>query len=230
MPGLATDRPRIVRFRSSSPHGGEELQDRREAAATQVATVVTYSALLLALLVGARIGAMNAVARGSLLLVVLIVAVMWIREMISTHLRLRLVAGLRALANRDSLTGLPNRRALTRRVTELENGDAAWVVLTLDLDGFKQVNDLLGHHAGDDLLIGVADALQCNCPPGASIARIGGDEFAMLSPGDLEEGRELAERLRLAIGQALELKAPGVGTSASVGVGRLIRRNQPDAP
>jgi diguanylate cyclase len=220
----------IVRFRSSSAHGGDELQDRREAAATQVATVVTYSVLLLALLVGVRIDTMNSVARGSLLLALLIVAVMWIREMISTHLRLRLVAGLRAQANRDSLTGLPNRRALTRRVAELENGDAAWVVLTLDLDGFKQVNDLLGHHAGDDLLVAVADALRRNCPEGASIARIGGDEFAMLSPGELDEGRELAERLRLAIGEALELKAPGVGTSASVGVGRLVRRNQPETP
>jgi diguanylate cyclase len=220
----------IVRFRSSSPHGGEELQDRREAAATQVATVLTYSALLLALLVGIRIDTLNAVARGSLLLALLIVTVMWVREMISTRLRLRLTAGLRAQANRDSLTGLPNRRALTKRVAELENGDTAWVVLTLDLDGFKQVNDLLGHHAGDDLLVGVADALQRICPPGASIARIGGDEFAMLSPGDLEEGRQLAERLRLAIGEALELKAPGVGTSASVGVGRLVRRAPADTP
>lgn len=220
----------IVRFRPRSRYGGPQLQDRREATASQAATMVTYSGLLVALLIATRIDGIDAATRSSLMLALLIVVVMWVREIISTHLRLALTSDLRAQADRDSLTGLPNRRALTKRVAELENGDAPWVVLTLDLDGFKQVNDLLGHHAGDDLLIAVADALQRNCPTDGLVARTGGDEFAMLSPGDLSDGRELAERLRLALAQALELKAPGVGTSTSVGVGRLIRQNRPGNP
>jgi diguanylate cyclase (GGDEF)-like protein len=213
----------IIRFRPSQA-GGEGAQDRREGTATQVATLVTFASLLGAVLAGGAFR--GADARGSVLLALLIVPVLFLREAMNTHLRLRLTTGLRAQAFRDSLTGLSNRRALTTRIDELERDDMARVVLTLDLDGFKQVNDLLGHHAGDALLIAVADALQENCPPEALIARVGGDEFAVLCPGDLAQGRELGERLRAAVAQALALLAPGVGISASVGVGRLVR---PDA-
>jgi len=217
----------IVRFRPTPSHGGESAQDRREATAAQVGTLVTFASLLAGVLLGGHLDE-GAEARGSLLLALLIVPVMGLREAMSTHLRLRLTAGLRAQAFRDSLTGLPNRRALTTRIDELDRDDVPRVVLTLDLDGFKQVNDLLGHAAGDALLVAVADALQANCPPKALITRIGGDEFAVLCAGDLAQGRELAERLRTAVGHALALLAPGVGVSASVGVGRLVRHELAD--
>jgi diguanylate cyclase (GGDEF)-like protein len=141
--------------------------------------------------------------------------------------RFRLAAELRAQNFRDPLTGLPNRRALTTRIDELGRDDLARVVLTLDLDGFKQVNDVLGHHAGDALLVAVAEVLQENCPPRALVARVGGDEFAVLCPGDLARGRELGEQLRTAVAQTLAVLAPGVGISASVGVGRLVRPEIP---
>ncbi len=210
----------IIWFRSS-PVGGEEALDRREGSATQVATLVTFACLLGAGLGGGPFS--GADARGSVLLTVLLVPLLYLREAMNTHLRLRLITGLRAQAFRDSLTGLSNRRALTTRIDELGRDGIPRVVLTLDLDGFKQVNDLLGHHAGDALLIAVADALLANCPPPAMIARVGGDEFAVLCPGDLDRGSELGERLRTAVAQALALLAPGVGISASVGVGRLVR-------
>jgi diguanylate cyclase (GGDEF)-like protein len=218
----------IVRFRWSPASVGEGAQDRREAAATQLATVITFAALLAGVLFGGGLGSQTA-SRGSLLLVLLIVPVLCLREVMGAHLRLKLTTGLRAQAFRDPLTGLANRRALTTRIDELDQDDVPRVVLTLDLDGFKQVNDLLGHQGADTLLIAVADTLQKYSPPVALVSRIGGDEFAVLCPGDLAEGRLLAERLRVAVRKALDLKAPGVGISASVGVGRLVRSAPGDA-
>lgn len=212
----------VVRYRPTSASVHESAQDRREAGATQVATLFTFAALFVGMIAGGSPDS-GLDTKGSLLLLLLIVVVMGLREVMNTHLRLRLTGGLREQALRDSLTGLPNRRALTTTIDALGRDDVPRVVLTLDLDDFKQVNDLLGHHAGDDLLIAVADALQANSPPHALIARIGGDEFAVLCPGDLEQGRKLADRLRVAAAHALALRAPGVGVSASVGVGRLVR-------
>jgi diguanylate cyclase (GGDEF)-like protein len=217
----------VARFRPSWKMVLESTQDRRESTSLQVATLVILPTLTIGLVIGG-LSQSGAASASNLMLGLLFVPMLCLREMMDTQLRSRLTAGLRAQAFRDSLTGLPNRRALTARIDELERDDVtrddvARVVLTLDLDGFKQVNDLLGHHAGDALLVAVADALQENCPPEALIARIGGDEFAVLCRGDLVQGRELAELLRKAITRALALLAPGVGISASVGVGRLVR-------
>ncbi len=112
------------------------------------------------------------------------------------------------------------------RVDDLSSAATQALVLTLDLDGFTQVNDQLGHHGGDALLITVAQALEQHRPADAVIARIGGDEFAMLSPGDLTEGRALGERLRSAIGQALlstgSASGSGIGGTRSGAAGRMI--------
>ena len=213
----------VVRFRPTAATQGESAQDRREATALQVATLIILPSVTVGFLIGG-LAKSGAASPGNLLLALFFIPVMCVRELMDTHLRSRLTAGLRAQAFRDSLTGLPNRRALTRRIDELDTDDVPRVVLTLDLDGFKQVNDLLGHHAGDALLVAVADALQEHCPPEALITRMGGDEFAVLCPGDLAQGRELAEQLRREVAHALALLAPGVGMSASVGVGRLVRQ------
>ena len=219
----------VTRFRPGLFASGS-AQDRRESIASQVATMIILPSVVAGFLIGG-LSRSEAASRGNLLLALVFVPLMFAREMISAQLQLKLTSGLRTQAFRDSLTGLPNRRALTTRIDELGTDDVLRVVLTLDLDGFKQVNDLLGHHAGDALLIAVADTLQQHCPPQSLIARIGGDEFAVLCRGDLEEGRKLAERLRVAVGNALAIKAPGVGISASVGVGRLVRSGpDPECP
>jgi diguanylate cyclase len=92
----------------------------------------------------------------------------------------------RQLALTDSLTGLANRRAMMAAL-EAESGDKFAVAL-IDLDGFKQVNDLLGHHAGDQLLCVVADRLRLSVPGLDLVGRLGGDEFIVLFRNIIDEG------------------------------------------
>lgn len=88
-------------------------------------------------------------------------------------------------ARHDPLTGLPNRRQLRDHVERIvsrcaSNRDPALAVMYLDLDGFKHVNDSLGHHAGDEVLKAVADRLRKALRHGELVARLGGDEFAIV--------------------------------------------------
>ncbi len=98
----------------------------------------------------------------------------------------------------DSLTGLPNRSLFADRlghsVTRAQRTDSPVAVLFCDLDGFKTVNDSLGHRTGDRLLVLVAERLAATLRPTDTIARVGGDEFAVL----LEELREPGDAGRAA--------------------------------
>jgi diguanylate cyclase (GGDEF)-like protein len=89
---------------------------------------------------------------------------------------------LRHRATHDPLTGLANRSLLEQRLGELPPGDQVSVLL-IDLDGFKPVNDSYGHHAGDQVLIAVAERLAAWTPETGLAVRLGGDEFAVLLPG-----------------------------------------------
>ena len=123
-------------------------------------------------------------------------------------------AALRDLALRDPLTGVGNYRLLYSRLEyEIERHrrtDGTFAVLLLDLDGFKDVNDRAGHLAGDRLLRDVADALTATVRAQDTVARQGGDEFAVLAP---ETGEAAAAVLARRIETALE----GAGIRASVG-------------
>ncbi|OEC33158.1 diguanylate cyclase (GGDEF) domain-containing protein [Pseudomonas cuatrocienegasensis] len=113
---------------------------------------------------------------------------------------------LQHLAARDSLTGLLNRRELERLLQESLNGGARRFshLLYLDLDQFKQVNDLCGHSAGDQLLRQLASRLQHQLPPSAELARVGGDEFAvLLRDTDDQAANCQAEHLRRSVEQFL---------------------------
>lgn len=90
----------------------------------------------------------------------------------------RLSAQIEAL--RDHLTGLPNRRALEAELERLARSRRSFAMLALDLDGFKPVNDIYGHHAGDMALIEVGRRLAAQLRPGEFLARIGGDEFVAI--------------------------------------------------
>src|SRR4051794_28618430 len=87
-------------------------------------------------------------------------------------------------ANTDTATGLSNRRELLRSIRDALDAKRQGVLLLLDLDHFKRVNDLHGHFAGDQLLKSVAEMLQEAAPQAACCARTGGDEFAILLEAD----------------------------------------------
>lgn len=113
-------------------------------------------------------------------------------------LKRRHLALVRRKAYTDYLTGLPNRRfgqrVVRRLLAQAERSGASVCVILLDLDDFKQVNDSLGHRAGDQLLVALAQRLQANLGPGEHLVRQGGDEFLLLCSG-AESRARLADRI-----------------------------------
>jgi diguanylate cyclase (GGDEF)-like protein len=103
----------------------------------------------------------------------------------------------------DPLTGLANRRMLMSmaeyEIARHHRGDARFVVVMLDLDGFKQINDRFGHGAGDTLLCEVAEALRSCLREQDTVARLGGDEFCVIAP-ETENPRVLADKITEAVG------------------------------
>jgi diguanylate cyclase (GGDEF)-like protein len=141
----------------------------------------------------------------------------------------RYEAELKHMADHDPLTGLLNRRAYERSLEEhLARGERyghAGAVMVLDLDSFKEVNDTLGHSAGDELIVRVAGALASRLRESDTLARLGGDEFAILTPtGECEEAESLATSLLEVVRQERAPRGPGGRErpiTASIGVAPL---------
>lgn len=124
------------------------------------------------------------------------------------------------LALTDSLTGLANRAALERFI-QRHDPQKPLALLFLDLDGFKQVNDQMGHAAGDELLAVIAERLQSKVREGDLLVRLGGDEFViLLAPpsGDLQKiARQLADRTLKAVRVPVQLEAGQAQVRCSIG-------------
>jgi diguanylate cyclase (GGDEF)-like protein len=135
----------------------------------------------------------------------------------------------------DMLTGLPNRVLLSERLHDelhrsAEAGTSVAVGL-MDLDGFKEVNDTLGHQAGDMVLVEVARRLSLAADSATIVARLGGDEFAVLCSGwaGRDELQELAERIRGELGRPMTIDGIRMNVAVSIGFA-LAPSDAADAP
>lgn len=122
------------------------------------------------------------------------------------------------MAMTDTLTGLPNRRAFDARLQTMLAESRAFCVAMIDLDGFKPVNDVNGHAAGDACLIEAARRLGDACGQSVFVARMGGDEFALLLRCVNAEAIAIAERAVAAIAGVYVLESGRVTLGASCGV------------
>ena len=136
----------------------------------------------------------------------------------------RLIDSLCELSSRDPLTGLGNRRsfdlALAGEIDRVARAGAPALVLMIDIDHFKKINDVHGHGGGDRVLLTVAGALAASVRPMDTVARLGGEEFGVLLPSCPPSfGLAVAERVRRKIECSTTTLAPGreVACSASIG-------------
>jgi diguanylate cyclase (GGDEF)-like protein/PAS domain S-box-containing protein len=137
------------------------------------------------------------------------------------------------LATHDELTGLPNRFFLSQNLgptlADAATPGLSGVVLFVDLDGFKAVNDSLGHGYGDRLLVQVAQRLERVTRAGDMVARFGGDEFIVACPSTDVSSAQLAERIEHELSVPFELDAHIVTISASVGWAHVTEGVTPEA-
>lgn len=128
------------------------------------------------------------------------------------------------LANHDALTDLPNRNLFNVRLgLEIEHAirdKNRLAVMLLDLDGFKEINDLLGHDAGDEVLRTVARRLEAILRKSDTVARLGGDEFLVLLPAlpSAEDAGTSARKMIQALAAPLEIQGQNVGIKGSLGI------------
>lgn len=125
----------------------------------------------------------------------------------------------------DALTGMPNRALFLDRVGRAiercqQDKNSRYVVLYLDLDRFKIINDSMGHHQGDELLKQVSKRIAEAVHPGDTVARFGGDEFSILSENfnDLSDIYRFVENIKAAVAKPYEINGQELVTSASVGI------------
>ena len=178
--------------------------------------VVATAAGLGVLVVGTQVNVSN--------LAVALAAVTLLAAAARTQLAFRMLmkmADLRRQATTDDLTGLPNRRSLYADVPArlTAPGCQPQALLLLDLDKFKEVNDSLGHHVGDRLLVQVGTRLAEQLRAGDLLARLGGDEFAiLLEDADHDLAVKVAEKLRALVAEPFTLTGITLQSDVSIGI------------
>jgi len=143
-----------------------------------------------------------------------------VRTSVSVH-ELRRFAETRRQASTDELTGLPNRRwfdrELRRAIDHARVAGDELALLVIDLDHFKELNDTLGHHAGDRVLAQLGPRIRTALRSGDQVARLGGDEFAVVLPGEgAAEGA--GERIAAALSERFSVEGIDLQIAASIGV------------
>ncbi len=204
------------------------LAPATDASAKLAALEATLLPLLGQRLIEAEQRARNEVALivGLLAAVIAIVALLSLQVLRSQLRSRRARAAFTHQATHDALTGLPNRRAFTQAAAQAVrawtpvNDRTTWV-LSIDLDYFKEVNDRYGHQAGDEFLVEAAQRLRSAMPDGDLVARIGGDEFAVLVhhyDPDSAHAVQLGEAICAAFKEPLRLEGVEHQLAASVGI------------
>jgi diguanylate cyclase (GGDEF)-like protein len=132
------------------------------------------------------------------------------------------IARLRQVAERDALTGLYSRYAIIERIWRFAGGadSQPFAVLSFDLNRFRLVNDALGHDAGDLVLKTLAARAQAQLPPGVRMARLSGDEFAALVPGEGETVTRVVAGIEACAAEPVQVNGYEFSLTASVGVAR----------
>jgi len=192
-------------------------EPRREAGLSQYVLITLFAVMIVGVLAAELLVRGSAIAQ---VLVILAVIALLGRLALAVHEQGTLVR-TRLEARTDELTKLPNRRALYEQLDRALGEGRALVLLLVDLNRFKEINDTLGHNAGDDLLCQVGERLQASLPEGGLLARIGGDEFVVLLEGHFDEATALraGEVLRGAFDEPFPLEGLTIPVQASTGIG-----------
>jgi diguanylate cyclase (GGDEF)-like protein len=215
--GALADRPLAV---------PDQRADGQPRTASRLRLLLPYGPLLVAgFVMCARLVQAGGTPLADLGMAVVLVTLVLARQFFSMVENHRLLADLEAAreqlqhqALHDPLTGLANRALFGDRLRHaLADPTAPVAVLFCDLDDFKNVNDELGHHAGDQLLQLVARRLLHCVRPGDTVARLGGDEFAVLLPRE-SRAESVADRIVTHIQQPYRVGSDDVHTSVSVGI------------
>lgn len=153
------------------------------------------------------------------------------------HRRRVLEDQLRHSALHDALTGLGNRRLLVSRLHDALRSHVPWGALFCDLDGFKQVNDTLGHGVGDEVLRVISTRLVATAPPDSTVVRLGGDEFCLLVTAAAHEDgavleaalQDLARRIEASVARPIATSGGPVSLTTSVGMtSSTVGHRQPE--
>jgi len=129
---------------------------------------------------------------------------------------------LEFMALHDPLTGLPNRLLLKRRIDTAAAGESGWsspfLVMVMDLDQFKEINDRLGHQFGDEVLQAVAARIRQVLRPGDTLSRLGGDEFAILvAQASLADAPAIAAKIMTAFNEPFHVEDEQIALTTSIG-------------
>jgi diguanylate cyclase len=202
---------------------------RRSVATASLGAALTFAMTSVGLLILDRFRAVHPVA---LVLGGCALAAAGVRSGLAFR-ELRTLTQSRREARTDELTQLPNRRSfsemIARAVERAQTDNSALAVLMVDLDGFKVINDTLGHHTGDELLREVARRFSATLAPGDMLARLGGDEFGIVVHPRDEAGWALAAGARLVQSLETRMELDGVLIQVRASVGAALYPDHGDS-